>query len=69
MPNREKYIQLSIDEFINELKENADIFSNNMKNLKIGNMSFPEWFETLGAWAEVGTDFEKESFTSEETQN
>ena len=59
MKNRSTYEKLSIYGFLGELASNLSSFSSNMKKLNVKEMSFPEWFETFGAWLEVGTESEE----------
>ena len=59
---------MNVDEFLEELRDNLEAFSQNMHNISPPlNRSFPHWYNTLGAWLEVGTDMEEEYWRSDET--
>jgi len=62
MSDRSSYEKISIEEFLKEMTGNLFSFSTNMKHLGIEGMSFPEWYETLAAWSEVGTSMEEVTY-------
>lgn len=62
MSSREDYRKYPIEDFESELTESLKVFIRNMNKLGINNISFPEWYETFGAWLEVGTSMEEESY-------
>ena len=62
MKDRTNYRKYSLDEFSQELKNSVEYFIANMEKLDINNLSFPEWYETFGAWLEVGTSMEEISY-------
>lgn len=59
MSNRKSYKNISAEKFKVELQSNVMGFLSNMEHLKVGKLSFPEWYETFGAWLEVGTSMEE----------
>jgi len=58
LDKRKSYDKVSLEDFKWELEGNLRGFIENMKHLGVDSMSFPEWYETLAAWSEVGTDSE-----------
>lgn len=59
MSIRDSYQKMSIEEFKEELESDIRGFVSNMLYLGRDDFSFPEWYESFGAWLEVGTDEEK----------
>jgi hypothetical protein len=64
MSDRESYEKISAKEFKAFIELNFISFLSNMEHLNIGELSFPEWYETFGAWLEVGTDMEETYYTT-----
>jgi len=63
---KRKYIKYTAAEFSTELSENLVTFIQNMNNLGVDNLSFPEWYETFQRWLEVSTDMEEECWARDE---
>jgi hypothetical protein len=60
---RKDYPKQSIGEFVDEVTNYINIFANNMEVTGAKDTSFPDWYEMFGAWLEVGTDEEEETFS------
>lgn len=59
MSNRTNYSKYTVDEFADKLSADLAPFIDNMKHLGGGKISFPEWYETFGAWLEIETGVEE----------
>jgi len=62
MKSRETYTKYSAEEFNQEVVGAFIHFIQNMDKLNVNSLSFPEWYETFGAWLEVNTDHEEMSW-------
>ena len=59
MSDRKSYEKISIEDFKADLELSLMGYLANLKMLKVGDLTFPEWYESFGAWLEVGTSMEE----------
>jgi hypothetical protein len=58
----EEQTLLSVESFFEKILDDLGHFVVNMNMLGNRKASYPEWYETFGAWSEVGTDMEEEFY-------
>lgn len=59
MSDRKSYEKISLEDFKIDLLLSVEGYIANMNMLNVGETTFPEWYESLGAWMEVGTSMEE----------
>lgn len=60
---------MSLEEFEADIKLSLMGYFENLKMLKAGSreITFPEWYESFGAWLEVGTTMEEVYYHTADT--